>query len=148
MPTCDIAIVGAGPYGLSAAAHLNANGVNVRIFGETMSFWDRNMPEGMCLRSPWEASQISDPARSLTMDAFQAATGAPVSRPIPIDRFVAYGRWFQNHAVPNLEQRKVAQIEKDATGFRVSLADGETARCGRVIIAGGIGPIAEVPTQF
>ena len=49
MPTCDIAIVGAGPYGLSAAAHLNANGVNVRIFGETMSFWSRNMPEGMCL---------------------------------------------------------------------------------------------------
>ena len=65
MPTCDIAIVGAGPYGLSAAAHLNANGVNVRIFGETMSFWSRNMPKGMCLRSPWEASQLSDPAGSL-----------------------------------------------------------------------------------
>jgi hypothetical protein len=144
----DVVVVGAGPYGLSAAAHLNAKGVNVRVFGEAMSFWERNMPKGMCLRSPWEASQLSDPARSLTVDAFQTATGAPVSRPIPIDRFVAYGRWFQNHAVPNLEQRKVAEIEKDATGFRVVLADGETARCGRVIIAGGIGPFAARPPQF
>lgn len=144
----DVVVIGAGPYGLSAAAHLNAQGVNVRVFGETMSFWDRNMPEGMYLRSPWEASQISDPARSLTIDAFQTAMGAPVSRPIPIDRFVAYGRWFQNHAVRNLEQRKVAEIEKDATGFRVLLADGETARCGRVIIAGGIAPFAASPPQF
>lgn len=144
----DVVVVGAGPYGLSAAAHLNARGADVRVFGEAMSFWDRNMPGGMCLRSPWEASQLSDPSRSLTVDAFQIATGTPVSRPIPLDRFVAYGRWFQNRAVPNLEQRKVAEIEKDATGFRVVLADGEMVRCRRVIIAGGIGPFAETPPQF
>ena len=111
----DVVVIGAGPYGLSAAAHLNANGVSVRVFGETMSFWDRNMPEGMCLRSPWEASQLSDPSRSLTIDAFQTATGVPVSRPVPIARFVAYGRWFQSHAVPNLEPRRVAEIEKSLT---------------------------------
>jgi len=144
----DAVVIGAGPYGLSAAAHLNANGLDVRIFGATMSFWDRHMPEGMCLRSPWEASQLSDPAKSLTLDAFQTATGAPVRRPIPLARFVAYGRWFQSHAVPNLEQRKVVEIEKDTTGFRVVLADGETVRCGRVIVAGGIGPFAARPPQF
>jgi hypothetical protein len=113
-----------------------------------MSFWDRNMPDGMCLRSPWEASQLSDPARSLTIDAFQAATGVSVTRPVPIERFVAYGRWFQSRAVPNLEQRKVVEIEKNAAGFRVVLADGEVVRCGRVIIAGGIGPFASRPPQF
>jgi len=146
--TSDVVVVGAGPYGLSAAAHLNACGVNVRVFGETMAFWDRNMPEGMCLRSPWEASQLSDPGRSLTIDAFQTATGVSVSRPIPIARFVAYGRWFQSRAVPNLEQRKVAEIEKSTAGFRVVLADGEVVRCGRVVIAGGIGPFAVRPPQF
>jgi FAD-dependent urate hydroxylase len=147
-PTSDVVVVGAGPYGLSAAAHLNAHGVNVRVFGETMSFWDRNMPEGMCLRSPWEASQLSDPARSLTIDTFQTATGVRVSRPIPIGHFVAYGRWFQSNAVPNLEQRKVVEIEKNTAGFRVVLADGEAVRCGRVVIAGGIGPFAVRPRQF
>ncbi len=146
--TSDVVVVGAGPYGLSAAAHLNACGVNVRVFGETMSFWDRNMPEGMCLRSPWEASQLSDPARSLTIDAFQTATGVRLSRPIPIGRFVAYGRWFQSRAVPNLEQRKVVEIEKSTAGFGVVLADGEVVRCGRVVIAGGIGPFAVRPPQF
>jgi hypothetical protein len=146
--TCDVVVVGAGPYGLSAGAHLNACGVNVRVFGETMSFWDRNMPEGMCLRSPWEASHLSDSTRSLTIDAFQTATGVRVSRPIPIERFVAYGRWFQSRAVPNLEPRKVIEIEKNTAGFRVALADGEVVRCGRVVIAGGIGPFAVRPPQF
>jgi Pyridine nucleotide-disulphide oxidoreductase len=146
--TSDVVVVGAGPYGLSAAAHLNAYGLNVRVFGETMSFWDRNMPEGMCLRSPWEASQLSDPARSLTIDAFQTATGVCVSRPVPIEHFVAYGRWFQSCAVPNLEQRKVLEIEKNTSGFRVVLADGEAVQCGRVVIAGGIGPFAVRPPQF
>src|SRR4029077_21201679 len=129
--TSDVVVVGAGPYGLSAAAHLNASGLNVRVFGESMAFWERNMPEGMCLRSPWEASQLSDPGRSLTIDAFQNATGVSVSRPVPIERFVAYGRWFQSRAVPNLEQRKVAEIENSTAGFRVVLADGEVVRCAR-----------------
>lgn len=146
--TTDVVVLGAGPYGLSAAAHLNACGLNVRVFGETMSFWDRHMPEGMCLRSPWEASQLSDPAKALTIDDFQVAMSSPVSRPIPIRRFIAYGRWFQSRAVPNLEQRKVTEIERDAPGFRVALADGEVVRCRRVIIAGGIGPFAVRPPQF
>jgi FAD-dependent urate hydroxylase len=146
--TCDVVVVGAGPYGLSAAAHLNVSGVNVRVFGESMSFWERNMPEGMCLRSPWEASQLSDPAKALTIDAFQTATGVRVSRPIPLARFVAYCRWFQSHAVPNLEQRKVVEIAKETAGFRVVLADGEVVRCGRVVIAGGIEPFAVRPPQF
>ena len=37
MITCDVAIVGAGPYGLSTAAHLKAaNGLDIRVFGEPM----------------------------------------------------------------------------------------------------------------
>jgi cation diffusion facilitator CzcD-associated flavoprotein CzcO len=143
-----VVVVGAGPYGLSAASHLNAKGVNIRIFGETMSFWERHMPEGMFLRSPWQASHLSDPVGSLTLDAFETATGVPVSHPVPIDRFIAYGHWFQSHSVPNLERRKVAEIERDTQEFRVTLEDGEVVRCGRVIIAGGIRPFLIVPPQF
>ena len=40
----DIAIVGAGPYGLSLAAHLKAAGVSFRIFGKPMSTWRDHMP--------------------------------------------------------------------------------------------------------
>ena len=146
--TCEAVVVGAGPYGLSVAAHLNARGVNIRVFGECMSFWERNMPKGMCLRSPWEASQLSDPAKSLTLDAFQTAIGARLSRPVPLERFIAYGQWFQSRAVPNLEQQKVIDVTKDSEGFRVALENGEVVICRRVIIAGGIGPFAVRPPQF
>jgi FAD-dependent urate hydroxylase len=42
----DVVIIGAGPYGLAAAAHLGRAGVEARVFGDPMSFW-RGMPDGM-----------------------------------------------------------------------------------------------------
>ena len=47
----DVAIIGAGPYGLSVAAHLNALGVDYRIFGKPMQLWRDHMPPGMRLKS-------------------------------------------------------------------------------------------------
>ena len=52
MIDCDIAILGAGPYGLAAAAHLQqVKGLDVRIFGEPMSFWDATCPSA-CFFAP------------------------------------------------------------------------------------------------
>src|SRR5438046_3407775 len=87
MTTCDVAIVGAGPYGLSAAAHLRAaNGLDVRVFGEPMSFWERHMPKGMLLRSPLEGSHLSDPSGALSLEAYAAARGNPLTAPLPLPR--------------------------------------------------------------
>ena len=83
MTTCDVAIVGAGPYGLSAAAHLRTiKGLEVRVFGEPMSFWERQMPVGMFLRSAWTATHIADPNGSLTLEAYQAARGHSILHPV------------------------------------------------------------------
>jgi len=80
MTKCDVSVIGAGPYGLSAAAHLMAvNGLNVRVSGEPMSFWERHMPAGMRLKSVWRASHISDPSGGLTLDAYQSARGCQLS---------------------------------------------------------------------
>jgi cation diffusion facilitator CzcD-associated flavoprotein CzcO len=56
-PGTDVAIIGAGPYGLSLAAHLRGRGVRYRIFGEAMRFW-RNMPVGINLKSLAFATSI------------------------------------------------------------------------------------------
>jgi FAD-dependent urate hydroxylase len=149
MTKCDVAIIGAGPYGLSAAAHLNTvKGLDVRMFGEPMSFWDRNMPAGMFLRSNWTATQIADPHRSLTLENFQAATGASVSAPVPLDQFVQYGLWYQRESAPNLDRRSVQRIESDLQGFRLTLQDGEVAHARRVVVAVGINSFAWRPTEF
>src|SRR5579863_9070889 len=92
---CEVTIIGAGPYGLSAAAYLRAEGREVRVFGDPMSFWQDQMPQGMCLRSNWGASSIADPKRELTLDAYCRENGNHCPKPIPLSRFVAYGQWFQ-----------------------------------------------------
>src|SRR5580692_12124433 len=91
----EVAVIGAGPYGLSAAAHLKAAGVDVRVFCKPMEFWADKMPAGMLLRSPRVASNISDPSDSHTLDAFEAANGLAPAAPVPLDTFVDYGQWFQ-----------------------------------------------------
>lgn len=145
---CSVTIIGAGPYGLSAAAFLRAARVEARIFGEPMAFWDKQMPTGMCLRSNWGASHIADPRRELTLDAYCRENGNHMPKPIPLERFVAYGRWFQRQVVQDLESRQVRKIEVEPRGFKVILADGEQFSSGRVVVATGIGAFAARPVEF
>ena len=149
-PECDIAIVGAGPYGLSAAAHLDAaNGFDIRVLGKPMSFWDEQMPKGMLLRSPYVASNLSDPDRSLTLEGYQADVKRELPRPVALEQFVAYGRWFQHQTAPQLDSRSAARIESaNGSGFRIELSDGERLTARRLVVAAGIMPFARRPGVF
>ena len=146
----DLIIVGAGPYGLSVAAHLLAitPRLRLRVFGEPMSFWSRNMPQGMLLRSPWVASNLSDPMAALTLDAFRAEQGLQFEAPVPLDCFTSYGQWFQERAVPEVDERAVTRIELQPGRYVATLADGEEVKAGRVIIATGIGYFPHIPEPF
>jgi FAD-dependent urate hydroxylase len=93
-PDLDVVVIGAGPYGLSAAAYLKASGLAVRLFGEPMDFWANKMPEGMLLRSPRAASSIADPAAAFTLEAYEQASGTKPSAPVSLETFVQYGRCF------------------------------------------------------
>jgi cation diffusion facilitator CzcD-associated flavoprotein CzcO len=62
MSDVDVAIIGAGPYGLSLAAHLSAARVSYRNLGVPMRLWQGAMPKGMFLKSQGFASNLSDPA--------------------------------------------------------------------------------------
>jgi len=149
MTKCDVAVIGAGPYGLSAAAHLRTvKGLDVHTFGEPMSFWERNMPVGMLLRSGWAATHLAGPDQSLTLESYQAASSRRFSTPVPLDCFIDYGRWFQRQAVPDLDQRKVVRVEADARGFRLSMEEGEPVIARRLVVATGIGSFASRPAKF
>jgi cation diffusion facilitator CzcD-associated flavoprotein CzcO len=145
---CEVAIVGAGPYGLAARAHLRAAGVDSRIFGQPMRFWETRMPAGMNLRSTWDASHIAHPDRRLTLDHYEREQKVSLSEPIPLGDFIRYGHWFQGRVAPDLDHRLVRQIEGQPEGFRLVLEDGQSLRARRVVIAAGIGNFAYRPSIF
>jgi len=145
----DVVIIGAGPYGLAAAAHLKAiGGLKIRVFGETMEFWRKNMPVGMFLRSPWSATHIADPRGTLSLEAYTAAKKKELSKPITMDDFIDYGDWFQGQAAPDLDRRKIRQVESQPNGFRLTTSDGEAVFTKRVVVATGIAPFAWRPPEF
>jgi Pyridine nucleotide-disulphide oxidoreductase len=125
-----------------------AKGIGVRVFGEPMEFWAKKMPEGMLLRSPREASNISDPSGAFTLDAYEAASKKQPCAPLPLDTFVEYGRWFRHQLASALDTRMVARVDREQDRFRLTLQDGDVVRCGRVVVATGIGPFRRVPAVF
>ena len=143
--TSPVAIIGAGPYGLSAAAYLRAAHVEVHVFGQPMEFWLRHMPAGMWLRSSWDASRIADPTHTYTLAEFQIRCGTQVCEPIPLQDFIAYGQWFQRQMVPDVDRRRVTRIQAAAHGFHLVLEDGATVQARRVVIAAGLESFAWRP---
>ena len=144
MGDTDVAIIGAGPHGLAAAAHLRRAGVDVRVIGEPMSFW-QNMPAGLLLRSNWTATCIAEYQGELSLDSFCAATGASCDRPVPLDRFIDYGMWVQQQVAPDVDRRRVEALETGPGGFRLTLADGTAFSARRVVVAAGIELFANRP---
>ena len=124
----EVIIVGAGPYGLSIAAHLRSLGVGFRIFGRTMFNWRTKMPRGMLLKSDPYASNLSDPAASLTLKDFYRGQGIPYDDEairVSLESFIAYGEAFQRRFAPGVEERLVVALDRTADGFAARLDVGE-----------------------
>ncbi|MCU1251204.1 MAG: monooxygenase FAD-binding protein [Edaphobacter sp.] len=148
MKNTNIAIIGAGPYGLSIAAHLKARKIDFRIFGSPMHTWITQMPKGMRLKSEGFASSLYDPESSFTLRRYCQERNIPyaeIGLPVPLDTFTAYGLEFQKRLVPELEHKIVTSVERASEGFRIVLNDGEVFSANRVVVAVGICHFGYVP---
>jgi thioredoxin reductase len=137
-------VIGAGPYGLSVASHLKAQGVQTRVFGKTLELW-KKMPPGLCLKSVWSASSISDPNGDFSIDRYIASRKIPRMEPIPLSMFLDYALWFQQQSVADIDQTYVQSLASDGQGFHLELADGRSVKARKVILASGIGSFSYVP---
>jgi hypothetical protein len=143
----EVAIVGAGPYGLSLAAHLDAAGIQTRVFGRPMDSWRSHMPEGMLLKSDPFASNLSDPQDFYTLARFSEQQSIPYSEsePVRLDIFCNYGLDFQKRWAPRLAEVQVSAIERSGAEFILRLDNHGQLSARRVVIAIGVGPFRYVP---
>ena len=144
----DVVVIGAGPYGLSAASHLRSAGIDTRVIGDPMGLWRNHMPNGMLLRSAPRASSIADPARRRTLARWAGEHGVTIPAVIPLATFLRYASWFQEHEVPEIDRRRVGAVRVGAGGFEIELDDGERLHARRVVVAAGPAQFARRPPQF
>jgi FAD-dependent urate hydroxylase len=147
----EIAIVGAGPYGLSIAAHLRAAKRPFEIFGNALESWHTFMPEGMILKSERFASNLWDPARRFTLQRYSAIHRVPyqaVGSPLSLELFLQYANWFRQEAVGEIHDAKVARLAQRAGGFELTFADGRQLTSRRVVLATGHMAFRRMPLQL
>jgi thioredoxin reductase len=113
-----------------------------------MQFWASGMPPGMLLRSPRPASTISDPGDRFTLEAYEQASGTTPVKRVAGKTFVDYGRWFQKQMGAPHDSRRVTELRRDGSVFKLTLSDGEVVTSRRAVVAAGIGPFYTNPKVF
>ncbi len=144
-------IIGAGPYGLSLAAHLRSKGVPFRIFGRPMQTWATQMPKDMRLKSDGFASNLSTGGAPYTLAEFCKETGRAyhdTMLPVPVEDFIAYGEEFARRFVPALEPEDISALQAVNGYYRVRTAGGEEFLARRVVVAAGLSVFQHIPAAF
>ncbi|MFL9990348.1 NAD(P)-binding domain-containing protein [Paraburkholderia sediminicola] len=148
MSFTDTAIIGAGPYGSSLAAHLSAAGVAHQILGQPMRAWINFMPPGMLLRSEAFASNLHAPQRGFTLEDYYRQKGMryqPMGMELPLETFVDYACWFQSNLVENIQAVDVVNLRRVDGHFQLALSDGRSLVARKVVIALGLKGFAQTP---
>ncbi len=144
-------VIGAGPYGLSLAAHLRSKGVPFRIFGRPMQTWATQMPKDMRLKSDGFASNLSTGGAPYTLAQFCEETGRPyhdTMLAVPVQDFIAYGEEFARRFVPTLEPEDIRSVQTVDGHYRLRTESGEEFLARRVVIATGLSVFQHIPQQF
>jgi thioredoxin reductase len=137
-------VIGAGPYGLSVAAHLRARHMPMQVFGKPMEFWQK-MPAKMYLKSFWSAASLSSPDGKFSLNHYASATNTHEQTPIPLPYFLDYCGWFREQHVPEIDPTFVRLLRGTDQAFQLDLMDGRTVEAGNVVVATGIAPFASTP---
>jgi hypothetical protein len=150
MKHVPVAIIGAGPYGLSLAAHFAAWKIEHRIFGRPMLFWSNIAKAGgeRYLKSYCFGTNISSPTPGYAFADYSRPRGLETFEPCPMSQFADYGKWFQENNVPWVEPVDVASVSRNSQRFVVTLTNGERFTASHVVAATGLACFATKPKML
>ncbi|MEH2556306.1 cation diffusion facilitator CzcD-associated flavoprotein CzcO [Bradyrhizobium algeriense] len=144
-----VAVIGAGPFGVSTAAYLRSLGVEFRIFGSPMNRWRTQMPAGMFLKSEGFASNLADPFGRCTLQQFCHEAALPYEgERVSLETFTRYAMSFQQRLVPMVEDVSVTMLDRQADKFQMRLATGEEVRAKKVVVATGLSNAEYIPAEL
>jgi Pyridine nucleotide-disulphide oxidoreductase len=134
----ELLVIGAGPYGLSAAGLAREHGIETVVVGRPMDFWRSNMPPGMFLRS--SSDWHLDGADTDTFEAYleECGTRPEDVDPIPVELFLDYAEWFARRKSIDVDDRLVDTLTKPHGRFEATLENGERIIADAVVAAPGI----------
>jgi thioredoxin reductase len=148
MKPVEVAVVGAGAYGLSVAAHLKAQGISFRIFGQPMKTW-LPMPRSLCLKSLGFATSIAVPDTGHDFPGWLSAQGLEPLEPISYAEFTEYGLQMQRRFLPEAEPVNVTTLERRAEGgYELVLESGERVQARNVVVATGLHHLQRMPKEL
>ena len=144
----DLLVIGAGPYGVAAAAFARERGIDTHVVGRPMSFWREQMPADMFLRSGvgWHL----DASGTYTFEAFFQDRGLRPEDldPLPISVFIDYTDWFREKTALDVDERLVSDLTAGDGGFVATMDDGTRVRAEKVLAVPGIRHFVNLPPWY
>jgi cation diffusion facilitator CzcD-associated flavoprotein CzcO len=132
-------VIGAGPYGLAAAAYARSRGIDVQVIGKPMDFWATQMPEGMLLRSgtDWHL----DARGTHTFECYLHRRGLTPEQahPVPLALFSDYALWFMQQYDLSPRPALVRALVREDGAFTATLDDGSQVCARHVLLGLGFG---------
>jgi len=144
----EFLVVGAGPYGIAAAAYAKSLGIDVTVVGRPLEAWKRHMPRGMFLRSgpDWHL----DARDAATFDAFvqERRLTTRETKPVPLDTFLDYAAWFMDRYSVTPRDTYVRHLARPGTFFVATLDDGSQVVAENVLLALGFAFFKHCPEEI